>query len=132
MGDCAGALADLDRADALQPGHAITLLVRGATKHGMGDFAGAITDLDRATALDPRNADTLYVRGVTRLARGDRTGAAADLGRANALRPGDLYIHASLLTARAEVMREPDFERSCRQGSQEPSTPPRQDVKSLC
>jgi tetratricopeptide (TPR) repeat protein len=53
------ALQDLDKADVLEPNHAITLQIRGDVKILLGDYQGALQEFDKAHVLEPNNVRTL-------------------------------------------------------------------------
>jgi tetratricopeptide (TPR) repeat protein len=63
QGDLGGALADLDRAIALEENNAWALALRGETYRKMGEYEQALADLDRAIALDEKYAWALALRG---------------------------------------------------------------------
>lgn len=86
-GDFAGAIADFDRAIALDPASADAHYNRGATRVQQDDYAAAITDLEKAIALNPKYAAAYNIRGAVRARRDDPTGALADYDRAIALDP---------------------------------------------
>ena len=86
MGACdyAEAIANFDRAIALDPDNAETYHCRGIAKDGQGDYAGAIADYDRvhrACRLRPRHrADPINMavhddRAVAQAGLGDYDGA---------------------------------------------------------
>lgn len=94
------ALADLDRAVALDPAHHGA---RAELRHVLGDFAGAIDDYSAAIARDPAvEAHYRIFRSYSLEAMGDLDGALADATRAIALsaHPSDL---ARRLARRAEL-----------------------------
>ncbi len=79
--DYASALADLDRAIALQPASAALLAQRGVIQMALKHPAKAMEDFDGALKLDPAQVDAHFQRAVLRLAAKDkdRDGAKADL-----------------------------------------------------
>jgi hypothetical protein len=71
LGDLQGALADLNRADELEPSNNFTLRVRGNVKKCLGDNEGALTDLTMAELLEHTTTTTegsLFRRTPTRTA----------------------------------------------------------------
>ncbi len=81
-GNLKGAMADFNRAIALDPNFASALANRGSAKHIEGDSAGALADLDRACGLEKDSAQIWFNRGLVRGQTGDMTGALEDFGRA--------------------------------------------------
>ena len=84
-GDLAGAVADFDRALAVDPGYVDALDNRGYARLLAGDSEGALTDFDLALRRSPGNPGALahraqarFQRGVARYRAGDFAGAAAD------------------------------------------------------
>ncbi len=93
MGDLKAALADYDRAIALDPDGATAYTNRGRVRANEGDFAAALADYDKAVTLDPENSTVYNNRGFTRIEKGDLDGAIADLDKAIALDPGQAYAY---------------------------------------
>ena len=83
------AIADYDRALAINPQYAIACYNRGNAKYELSDYKGAIADYDRALAINPQYADAYINRGVARRQLGDTKGAIADYDRALAINPQD-------------------------------------------
>src|SRR5476649_2042867 len=77
-----GALADFNRALALDPDYAEALNGRGFVKHATGDIAGALADYDLAIAADPRHLMAYNNRGNIKRDQGDFAGAIADFDHA--------------------------------------------------
>jgi len=86
-GDPDGAIADYDRALAIQPRFALAFHNRGLARQAKGDPDGAIADYDEALHIDPSFVLALTSRGNARRAKGDQDGAIADYDRALALDP---------------------------------------------
>ncbi len=79
--DFEGALADLTKALALEPGLATTWGARGEVKAHLGDLRGAIADYSEAIARDEKLVSAWRGRGTARGGIGDLVGAESDLGR---------------------------------------------------
>jgi tetratricopeptide (TPR) repeat protein len=77
-GDLDGALADYDKAIALDPRNLDTLARRALTKRDKGDWDGALADYNALLALAPDNADAYSNRGYVKQTKGDLDGALAD------------------------------------------------------
>lgn len=58
------ALADLDRAIAIEPQNPVALLLRAEAKLRNEDIAGAKSDVDAALAVQPANARGIYLRSL--------------------------------------------------------------------
>jgi tetratricopeptide (TPR) repeat protein len=71
IGDLDGALADFNRAIALDSRSAWAHFGRGTVLGEQGKLAEAITDFDRAVELDPQFALAYANRGLARLRRGE-------------------------------------------------------------
>jgi tetratricopeptide (TPR) repeat protein/predicted aspartyl protease len=78
-GDLAGALADLDRACALEPGNAAFLATRASIHAAAGHGEQMLADLDAALRLDPALDDARLQRAFALGAAGQRDKALADL-----------------------------------------------------
>ena len=69
-GDLDGALADFEKAVALNPNDAATYANRGLAHHALGNMEAAIADYDLALHLSPGDATVHYNRAVAyRLAK---------------------------------------------------------------
>ncbi|MBW8757321.1 MAG: retroviral-like aspartic protease family protein [Burkholderiales bacterium] len=77
--DFAGALADLDRACALEPANAVFLATRARLHLEMKAIDKAFADLDAALHLDPGLGEARMTRAVMRETAGQRAAALADL-----------------------------------------------------
>ena len=77
--DYARALADLDRACALEPNSADYLVKRAEIQAAMRQYDKAMADLEKALTLDPRQVDARFQRAAVRLANNDIDGARSDL-----------------------------------------------------
>jgi tetratricopeptide (TPR) repeat protein len=88
LGDLTGALADYNRAIALNPQYATAYLNRALVREAQGDLKGAQADYDQAIALNPQDATAYLSRSLVRKAQGDLEGAQADYDQATML-PAD-------------------------------------------
>jgi len=70
-GDIDKALADFNKAVALDPTYALALVDRGTAYDNKGDHARAIVDFDAALKLDPKSPDALTGRCAARAEAGD-------------------------------------------------------------
>ena len=88
-GDYKRAIASLDAAIRLDPGHVGAYVNRGQCKRNLAppDYAGALQDFSTALKLDPKSASALNSRGVTYLRMGDFAKAMADYNRAIEVAP---------------------------------------------
>ncbi len=120
----AEAVADLDRAIALMPGHSAAHAYRGrAHTLGTGDVQAAMADLDAALALDPEDAWAMGFRGALHMDAGRLDEAVTDCTAAIALEPeldwvftvrGEAHRHAgrleeALADFTAALETTPDF-----------------------
>jgi tetratricopeptide (TPR) repeat protein/S1-C subfamily serine protease len=93
LGDKKEAIADYDRAIAINPKDAKAYYNRGAAKFVLGDKKEAITDYDRAIAINPKDAKAYSNRGAAKFALGDKKEAIADYDRAIAINPTLAEVH---------------------------------------
>jgi tetratricopeptide (TPR) repeat protein len=92
-GDAAGAIADCDRAIAIDPGLALAYTNRGAAYDALGEHGRAIDDHTAAIALAPGLAIAYNNRCESRLRSGALVPALADCDRAVDLDPGLALAH---------------------------------------
>ena len=78
--DDASALADLDRACALEPGNARFHLARAEANAKLKNRVRSMADLDSALALDPKLDDARLIRALSRARDADPAPALQDLG----------------------------------------------------
>jgi len=97
QGDAAAALADLDKALAVDPANRAARRERAYSRDLLGDFAGARADLDHALALGGGNVVLFKERALALHGLGDVAGALADRTRVVEAAPDD----AVALTDRA-------------------------------
>ncbi|MEV0241275.1 tetratricopeptide repeat protein [Streptomyces sp. NPDC050674] len=89
------ALAEYDRAVALDPESAVAHRNRSGIRGDLGDHDGAIADLDRAVALEPGNAWYVALRGEHQRIAGRDAEALRDLTKAVRLDPALAFAWAS-------------------------------------
>ena len=94
LGDVLGAIQELSRAVALDPGHAHAWFRLGLARLGRGESTRASQDLSRVLQLSPRHFGALSSRGRARALGGDAAGAVEDFGRALELEPQAWVFHA--------------------------------------
>ena len=101
VGEYDDAIADYDRAIALDPNYAAAYNNRGVARAHKGDYDSAIADYDRTIALDPNYAAAYDNRGTVKAHKGDYDGAIADYDRAIALDPDYAAAYDNRGTAKA-------------------------------
>ena len=103
MKDLKGAIADYDKAIALQP-HPDDLATlygnRGSLKQSIGDLEGALADYDKVIALKPNQAVIYNNRATIKNSKGDSSGALADYDKAIALEPDNGQYLSNRASAR--------------------------------
>ncbi|MGW0906904.1 tetratricopeptide repeat protein [Streptomyces sp. NPDC002853] len=100
------ALAEYDRAIALDPELARAHYGKGSTRAKQGDFAAAITELDRAVAVDPDYHRALRLRGEYHRVLGNWGESIRDLSRAIEIQPTDAYAWASRGAAQYSIEQD--------------------------
>ena len=116
MGDDPRAMADLDRALALDPNDGDALSTRGTLYFAAGDFPRALADLNGAVRARPYSASVWNNRGTALLAVGRYDESISDFGRAIELRPrfAEAYLNRALAHGvKKEFARAiPDLDRA--------------------
>ena len=82
LGNKQGAIADYDRAIAINPQYANAYLNRGNAKSALGNKQGAIGDFDQVIAINPQDAEAYINRGLDKSDLGNKQGAITDLSKA--------------------------------------------------
>ncbi|HET9253171.1 MAG TPA: tetratricopeptide repeat protein [Candidatus Eisenbacteria bacterium] len=108
QGNLEGALADLDRALALDPENEEALSTRGTVHLMRQDFGRARADLDRALRLRPESSAAWNNRGLVRLNQGDTSGAVEDFTRAIELSPRSHEGYLNRAVALGGMKRYPE------------------------
>ena len=99
LGDHDGVMRLEQRAVALEPDRAISLLVLGDEEFDVGNLADAGRWLDSALAVDPRFYLAYHDRARVRWRRGDRAGAQSDAAAAAKWSPPDAPYWGECATA---------------------------------
>ena len=110
--DYPAALADLDRALALEPKNVSLLYARSRARYGAGQRDAAIADLDTALTIEPKNSLILVQRAASWLNTGHPDKAKADADAAAALPPQDPAVGlrvAALYARMSELPRAIDL-----------------------
>jgi tetratricopeptide (TPR) repeat protein/predicted aspartyl protease len=102
-GDFVRALADYDRACALDPRSARYFSERAAVHLSLKQGADAAKDFDAAVRLDPANAGTRMQRAELRVESGDRDGALQDLATLDSTLPPDADLRRHVAAAYAKL-----------------------------
>ncbi len=84
--DLQAALADCNRAVALEPNDANMLDSRGFAYLKLGQFDNAIADYNAALRIDSKFTESLYGRGVAEIRKGESAAGNADIAAAKAIR----------------------------------------------
>jgi predicted aspartyl protease/tetratricopeptide (TPR) repeat protein len=97
--DDASALADLDRACALEPGKATFHLARAEANAKLNNLTRSMADLDTALALDPGLDDARLIRAALRARAADQAPALQDLAFLDASLPAQSNMRRALAEA---------------------------------
>jgi len=96
--DAVAALADLDRACALEPGNATFLATRARIHEQLKDFPKALADLDSALALDPQLAEARLQRAYMLPRNTDHARSLQDLAFLDDTLPPLSNLRANMAT----------------------------------
>jgi tetratricopeptide (TPR) repeat protein len=87
--DARGAVADFDKALAIDPAYVTAWINRASAKASLGDEEGSLADYAQALELDPEDRRAWSNRGAYHAQRGRYEAGVADLSRAIELDPRD-------------------------------------------
>lgn len=102
-GDLNGALAEGNKALALNPADSRTHTFLARVKNAQGDAAGALADCDQAIAIQPNNFMAYSMRSMIKIDRSDWTGVIEDSSRALAINPQDVFSYLNRGKAKANT-----------------------------
>ena len=102
-GDKQGAIADYDRAIALNPNYAEAYNNRGITKSNLGDKQAAITDFNLALKINPDYAEAYGNRGIIKSNLGDKQAGITDFNLALKINPDYAEAYGSRGVAKADL-----------------------------
>ena len=95
-----GAIADLDKAIAMEPGQADYYFTRGICLSRLGMIDAAVADMSAVARLDPGDWQSLFI-GQVRFELRQTTDALRDVEKALEIKPNDpecLRLHGDLLS----------------------------------
>ena len=95
-GNLVSALADLDRACAMEPGTASLFTLRASVHQARREGDKALADLDTALRLDPAQADARMARARLHAGKGERELALADASELDKTLPPQSQIRQAL------------------------------------
>lgn len=105
--DITGAMADLNKALALDPQLTHALVRRGSLHFQEGDNEAALADFEKALAQDDNNPAAYFGRAMLREEEGNNSGALEDLSTAISIAPkmAQLYVARGTLISREGLLR---------------------------
>jgi len=125
LGQLDRAMADCDRALALDPKNAVALCDRGNVFLGKKDPAKAMADYDQAILLDPKQAGAYYNRGTARAQQREYDKAMGDFDRAielDATLDWAWHNRASVRVARGQLAKAiEEYSEALRLGTNYPT-----------
>jgi tetratricopeptide (TPR) repeat protein len=106
-GDLQGAIADLDKAIAINPQYADAYNNRGLTYKALREYQKAIADYNKAIVLNPKLALAYTNRGMIYHALKDYPKAIADFNKAIEINANHIYAYNSRGNIYAELKEHP-------------------------
>ena len=103
QGNLDGALAEGNRALALNPSDSRTYTFLARVKNSRGDAAGALADCDHALAIEPNNFMAYSIRSMIKIDKADWAGVIEDSTKALAITPQDVFSYLNRGKARANT-----------------------------
>ncbi len=103
QGNLDGALAEGNKALALNPADSRTHTYLARVKNARGDAAGALAECDQALAIEPNNFMAYSMRSMIKIDKADWTGVIEDSSRALAINPQDVFSYLNRGKAKANT-----------------------------
>jgi len=103
QGNLDGALAEGNRALALNPSDSRTYTFLARVKNARGDAAGALADCDQALAIEPNNFMAYSIRSMIKIDKADWAGVIEDSTKALAIMPQDVFSYLNRGKAKANT-----------------------------
>ena len=103
QGNLDGALAEGNRALALNPSDSRTHTFLARVKNARGDAAGALSECDQALAIEPNNFMAYSIRSMIKIDKADWSGVIEDSTKALAITPQDVFSYLNRGKAKANI-----------------------------
>ncbi|MEI8293575.1 MAG: tetratricopeptide repeat protein [bacterium] len=103
QGDLNGALAEGNKALALNPADSRTHTFLARVKNAQGDAAGALAECEQALAIEPNNFMAYSMRSMIKIDKADWAGVIEDSSRALAINPQDVFSYLNRGKAKANT-----------------------------